>query len=1076
MNRKRALIVVAALGALLFAATLALPYLVDVNKYRGLIQAKAEQSLGRKVTLGTMSLSLLPTFGIRVNDLEVQDLMRARRLTVGVRLLPLVFGGAVDVRKVILDQPEITVARDHAGKWSFDGIGSAPGGQAEQSSQPPRAFSLATLQINDGRLHMQDAMNRTGAPLALDFELTLHCSVKGSGAGDLDAAFDGKLAGDRLALDLRGTFQRAEPPGPASFDITVDQAEVGLARARELAASFGKAWPLPEGLLAGDQLKLGGRVAGRTESGALASLDVTDLVWQDADIRLSRDRSGHWNYEPLFAGGDGATPAQGRQAGPVVTLRNLRLGGAHVRLHDEAPESSPVDLELGDALLVIQEYAVDRPLDMQFSADVKPGGGSMEVAGKVPLSAGAVLDVTVDLKQLDAHALAPYLRQVTDLDPSTGTVSAHATLKGSWPRQVRAAGWLSLEAVKTGATSPITAKADFDLDSVEAASKVRIDRFDVAFGRSRLGITGNLSRDERSTVVDLALPAASMDAADLVSLAALAGVKSPIEFSSGQPVKLEARIRGDIVNRKNLELSGGMEVSDFSFRLPVMSKPMEQVKGRVTLRKDGFDVSGFSGVIGRSDIAGTMSVDDLSAPRARFALTSRRADFWELMSFLKDEGETPGAPGASAGGADDDLLSRVTALGKLSIAQGSFDTLAFSDMDTTLTLEKKVLRLDPVSMKLYGGAVTGSASMDMARSPAVYSVSAKPSGIDTDALLEANLQMKGMLAGALSGQLTVASSGATRDAALRNARGSGDVRIEKGRVGAVNVLKVLSRASDLLGERSLKEVSSRLAKEGTEFSQLDARLEVGSGRIRARNLNMMSPDLELKDDGSLDMLGGTIDIAGQIVFSETISQAMVQERSKAVDYFWDTRLGRVNLPLTMSGPVASPTPNIDWSSAGGKLARRKTEESLRDRLKDTPLSGLLGNRGGASREPSPPSEPKAPRAPASAELGINVEEKGFSGNPLLPDLKVKGVLNGTGITGATVRVTDEKGRVLQEESLGQKVSKYYATRDRTAPAAINFRVEVDAKRLLGAKGPILVAITVSDEAGGTVTKNVEVSR
>jgi hypothetical protein len=222
---------------------------------------------------------------------------------------------------------------------------------------------------------------------------------------------------------------------------------------------------------------------------------------------------------------------------------------------------------------------------------------------------------------------------------------------------------------------------------------------------------------------------------------------------------------------------------------------------------------------------------------------------------------------------------------------------------------------------------------------------------------------------------------------------------------------------------------------------------------------------------------------------------MVQERSKAVDFFWDSRLGRVSLPLRMTGPVASPKPDIDWGSAGGKLARRKAEESVLDRLKNTPLSGVLGNLGGKLPESTPPpsssppsapppssppptssAAPKQPRPAASGGLGINVEEKGFSGNPLLPDMKVRGVLSGTSITGGTIRVTDEKGRVVLEDSLAQKVSKYYTTHDKTAPAAINFRVDVDGKKLIGVSGKLLVAITVTDAAGGSVTKNVEVAR
>lgn len=533
-------------------------------------------------------------------------------------------------------------------------------------------------------------------------------------------------------------------------------------------------------------------------------------------------------------------------------------------------------------------------------------------------------------------------------------------------------------------------------------------------------------------------------------------------------------------------MSGSLDVEEFTFKLPNMDKPMQQVRGRVTLRGNGFDVSGFSGVIGRSDVGGTLSVNDLSSPRATFALTSRRADFWELMSFLKEEpaaaGERRAAQNTPAG---DDLLSRVSARGTLAIGEGSFGTLSFTGLSSTIALDRKVMKLDPVSMKLYGGSMNGSASMDMNRTPPLYTVDARADAIDSDAMLAANMQMKGMLTGALSGRISVTSSGTTRNDALRNARGSGDLRIEKGRVGALNVLKVLSRASDLMGEKSLKEVSARVAREGTEFSSLSASLDIGGGKIRSRNLSLMSPDIELSDDGAFDMLAGTIDIAGQIIFSEALSQAMVQERSRAVDYFWDSQHGRVDLPIRMTGPIGSPSPNIDWGSAGGNLARRKVEDTLRDRLKNTGagglLGGLLGKQPGGNQPESQngPAQPKSPAGgapPVSGDLGITVEEKGFSGSPLLPGLKVRGTLTGTTITEANARVTDGNGRVVYEQSLMQKVNKYYTNHERSAPAAIVFRVELDGKQLLGSGGDLTVRITVADAAGGTAEKIVSVSR
>ena len=56
----RAAFVVAGAAELLCVAV-ALPFLIDVNRYRGLIEEQAEAALGREVQLGEMQLSLLPS-------------------------------------------------------------------------------------------------------------------------------------------------------------------------------------------------------------------------------------------------------------------------------------------------------------------------------------------------------------------------------------------------------------------------------------------------------------------------------------------------------------------------------------------------------------------------------------------------------------------------------------------------------------------------------------------------------------------------------------------------------------------------------------------------------------------------------------------------------------------------------------------------------------------------------------------------------------------------------------------------------------------------------------------------------
>ncbi|MFQ5744513.1 MAG: AsmA family protein [Acidobacteriota bacterium] len=890
----------------LVGGALTLPLIVDVNRYRGLIQTEAEKVLGRKVSLGEMSLTLVPTLGVKVAPIEVEDLVRAESLTVGARLMPLLFGGDIQVTKLVVRRPEFRVARSADGRWSF-----------------------------------------------------------------------------------------------------------GTAAAERSTSSV--------------------------------------------------------------------APDTGGEATPF-TIRNLQLVGAKVRFHDAslagkvsaAPGEADVDLE--DVALSVDELRLGRPARVHMSAKIAPRG-SLSLEGTLPTAFGTQAQSAVDaklmLESVEVAALAPYLEELVGVRLSAGTVSVQAELSGHYPEELRGRGRLGFEQVKIrGEGQPVTATIDFDATTTQSFKLVRIVRLEVRSGRSHLALSGSVDRRDAATVVDVQVPSTEIEAEDLALFLRLSGSELPFELSASEPLRLEAKVHGDVVGREDLSVEGNLDLTDVTFRHPLMDQPMQQIRAHVSVRNDHLELSDFHGVIGASDLNGSLSVTDLEAPRISFDLTSERANFSELMSFLQKETPAEETPSAAALPVPtEDTLSRICARGKLEIAHGSFGALQFDDLRSTLTLEHKVVRLEPVRMSLYGGSMIGSASVDVNADPPVYSVAAHPQEIGVGPLLSENLGMQKSLVGSLTGDLSITAAGVGMDAILRSARGSGNVRIEEGRVGAINVLAVLSRASGLLGERSLQEVAGRLASEGTDFSQIAAALEVAGGKITSKNLRLVSSDIELTDEGTLDMLAGTIDIAGRIVFSEQISQSMVQEKSRAADYFWDTGLARVSVPLTLAGPLASPRPKIDWQAAAGKLVGRKVQEALRGRLGKTGLGKLLGGKAepperqeppAPKRQEPPPNEqttpPPKPREPPPNEqatpppelqeppatadqapaggLDVVIRRTEFSGDSPAPDLKIRGALRGTQITAARLVVSDRKGRVLFAKSLLKQVRTYYQTADPAQPASI----------------------------------------
>src|SRR5574338_695130 len=96
--KRKVLIIAAAVAAVLVLAALALPLLVDVDRFRPEIQTEMRAALGREVQIGKLKFSWLAG-GIAAENISIADdpafnqgpFLRAKSLAVGVDLMPLIF-------------------------------------------------------------------------------------------------------------------------------------------------------------------------------------------------------------------------------------------------------------------------------------------------------------------------------------------------------------------------------------------------------------------------------------------------------------------------------------------------------------------------------------------------------------------------------------------------------------------------------------------------------------------------------------------------------------------------------------------------------------------------------------------------------------------------------------------------------------------------------------------------------------------------------------------------------------------------------------------------------------------------
>jgi AsmA protein len=109
---------------------LALPFLIDLNKYQDQYKPIVEEALNRKVQLQDIRLTIWPRIGARVAGFVVLDdpafgssaFTSLTSLDIGVKFMPLL-GGTVEVEEITLRNPIITVIKNKNGVLNVSTIG-----------------------------------------------------------------------------------------------------------------------------------------------------------------------------------------------------------------------------------------------------------------------------------------------------------------------------------------------------------------------------------------------------------------------------------------------------------------------------------------------------------------------------------------------------------------------------------------------------------------------------------------------------------------------------------------------------------------------------------------------------------------------------------------------------------------------------------------------------------------------------------------------------------------------------------------------------------------------------------------
>ena len=293
------------------------PFIIDLNKYKGTILSQLEPYFPREVDFQSIEMTILTGLGAEIRGLRIsdnpafsqEDFLRLESLQVQVQILPLI-KKQIKVKKIILKQPVIRLARNIKGAFSFDDLitsgkeaskkeplpSKEKPKQKEGEGDPQGPGMLAALLVNEleiekGKILYLDEMLFPGAsPISIDGldlkveDVSLQHPISIEVAANITEA-PGKN------FHLKGTV------GPVGEELQLKKMPLDIRVSFHAPTVESLKYFIPEGLplqvLSGSlSINLEAKGSFGEKIVSKSDIELQDLIFQERREDGSRERSG----------------------------------------------------------------------------------------------------------------------------------------------------------------------------------------------------------------------------------------------------------------------------------------------------------------------------------------------------------------------------------------------------------------------------------------------------------------------------------------------------------------------------------------------------------------------------------------------------------------------------------------------------------------------------------------------------------------------------------------------------------------------------------------------------------------
>jgi AsmA protein len=510
------LIALGAVVALVLLVAVCLPLFLNADSFRARIESTLTKSLGRKVSIGKLDLSvwsggLVATNATVADDpaFSTQPFIQADSVKIGVKILPLILSKQIRIRGFSLVSPKVQLLRAANGTWNYSTIGKS--GATAQDADTKQAFpdlTVGHVTVENGRFTV-GAQPAAGAPAAAPNRVydQVNLEVKDFGfSNSFPFTLSAHLPNDGT-VSLGG---KAGPINQQDASATPFSGNLEMKHIDPLAAGFVDASDGVTGLV-------GDMVLDASWNGQ--QMHVSKLEVDSPDITVVRSNAPK---QPTSAG---ANP-EGTTMLENLSVDSAQIKNGSVTLKTAGQSGAAVYQQLN-----AQISNVTPKTQSPFSVSGQlPGGGSMSANGKVgPFNqannAATPLDAQVTLKHVELGSsgiLPPDAGIAGTADLQAQVQSNGQTLNATGSTQIA-----GIKLAKDGQPSAKPVQVQFAIVQNEQAMTGQIEKAVFTVGKATINTSGTYQTSGPTTAINLKVNGDGVPIDELVAFLPAVGVRLP---------------------------------------------------------------------------------------------------------------------------------------------------------------------------------------------------------------------------------------------------------------------------------------------------------------------------------------------------------------------------------------------------------------------------------------------------------------------------------------------------------------------------------------------------------------------